>query len=235
MAKPFIKPIITPEEAAGKVSGGSTLMVGGFNYAGAPYTLIAALAAAGTKDIDLICVDASHHNKNTPEPVGVAKLIANGQLRSMSASHIGLNSLAQELCSNGSLSITLMPMGTFAERIRAGGAGLGGILTPAGVGTPYEEGRMTLMLNGKKYIVEPPLRAEVAFVRAWRADAAGKLTYYGTGSNFNPLMATAADYVIAEVDEVLPLGGLDPNSVTTPGILVDALVLKGDDPYAART
>ena len=126
-------------------------------------------------------------------------------------------------------------MGTFAERIRAGGAGLGGVLTPAGVGTDYEKGRLTVVVDGKKYLVERPLRAEVAFVRAWQADAAGNLVYYGTGSNFNPLMATAADYVVAEVDEVLPIGSIDPNRVVTPGILIDALVLKGNDPYAART
>ena len=235
MAKPFIKPIITPEQAAGKVTSGDSLMVGGFNYAGAPYTLIGALAAAGTKDLDLICVDASHHNKNTPEPVGVARLIANGQVRSMTASHIGLNTLAQKLCSGGGLKMELIPMGTFAERIRAGGAGLGGVLTPAGVGTDYEKGRLTVVVDGKKYLVERPLRAEVAFVRAWQADAAGNLVYYGTGSNFNPLMATAADYVVAEVDEVLPIGSIDPNRVVTPGILIDALVLKGNAPYAART
>lgn len=235
MAKPFIKPIITPEEAAGKVKCGSKLMVGGFNYAGAPYTLLDALSAAGTGDLELICVDASHCNKNTPEPVGVAKLITNGQIRSMFTSHIGLNTRAQELRASGKVKIELMPMGTYAERIRAGGAGLGGVLTPAGVGTPYEQGRQTITLDGQKYIIERPLRADVAFVRAWQADEAGNLIYYGTGRNFNPLIAAAADYVVAEVDRVLPLGGIDPNNVVTPGILIDALVLKGNNPYAARS
>lgn len=235
MAKPFIKPVISPEEAAAFVKAGSSLMVGGFNYSGAPYTLIDALCAAGTRDIKLICVDTSWYNDKEPEPVGVARLVANGQLASLTASHIGLNRRTQELYMNGGLDIELIPMGTFVERIRAGGAGLGGVLTPTGVGTVYENGRETLELDGRRYIIERALTADVAFIKAHKADAAGNLTYFGTNRNFNPTMATAAKTVVAEVDEIGPLGTIDPDAVVTPGIFIDALVLKKEGRYASRT
>lgn len=235
MAKPFIKPIITAEEAARAVRPGTSLMVGGFNYGGAPYTLIDALAAEGTKEIDFICVDTSYYNPKVPEPVGVAKLVVNHQVRSIIASHIGLNVETQRLYSTQEIPVELIPMGTYVERIRAAGAGIGGFLSPVGVGTDYEKDRETIVTNGRKYIIEKPLRADVAFIRAYKADAAGNLIYYGTGRNFNPTIAMAADYVVAEVDEVLPLSGIGPDSVVTPGLFIDALVIKGDGKYASRT
>ncbi|EHL64190.1 CoA transferase subunit A [Cloacibacillus evryensis] len=235
MAKPFIKPVITAGEAAAYISPGSSLMIGGFNYGGAPYTIIEALCESGVRDIDLICVDTSYFQTKVPGPVGVARLVTNGQLRSLVASHIGLNKKTQELYTSGELKIELIPMGTFVERIRAGGAGLGGILTPTGVDTVYEEGRDSVELDGRRYIIERPLKADVAFIRAYRADAAGNLIYYGTNRNFNPTMATAAAKVVAEVDEVVPIGGIAPDDVITPGIFIDALVLKGEGEYASRT
>ena len=235
MAKPFIKPVITAGEAAAYISPGSSRMIGGCNYGGAPYTIIEALCESGVRDIDLICVDTSYFQTKVPGPVGVARLVTNGQLRSLVASHIGLNKKTQELYTSGELKIELIPMGTFVERIRAGGAGLGGILTPTGVDTVYEEGRDSVELDGRRYIIERPLKAEVAFIRAYRADAAGNLIYYGTNRNFNPTMATAAAKVVAEVDEVVPIGGIAPDDVVTPGIFIDALVLKGEGEYASRT
>ena len=235
MAKPFIKPVITAGEAAAYISPGSSLMIGGFNYGGAPYTIIEALCESGVRDIDLICVDTSYFQTKVPGPVGVARLVTNGQLRSLVASHIGLNKKTQELYTSGELKIELIPMGTFVEHIRAGGAGLGGILTPTGVDTVYEEGRDSVELDGRRYIIERPLKADVAFIRAYRADAAGNLIYYGTNRNFNPTMATAAAKVVAEVDEVVPIGGIAPDDVITPGIFIDALVLKGEGEYASRT
>lgn len=235
MAKPFIKPVITAGEAAAYISPGSSLMIGGFNYGGAPYTIIEALCESGVRDIDLICVDTSYFQTKVPGPVGVARLVTNGQLRSLVASHIGLNKKTQEMYTSGELKIELIPMGTFVERIRAGGAGLGGILTPTGVDTVYEEGRDSVELDGRRYIIERPLKADVAFIRAYRADAAGNLIYYGTNRNFNPTMATAAAKVVAEVDEVVPIGGIAPDDVVTPGIFIDALVLKGEGEYASRT
>ena len=234
MAKPFIKPILSPEDAARIVKSKASLMLGGFNYGGAPYTMIDAINTAGTKEIDLICVGTSYCNDKVPGPVGVAKLVLDGQLRSLVGSHIGLNKRTQELYTSGELKIELIPMGTYVERIRAGGAGLGGFLSPVGVGTDYEKGRETIEFGGKKYILEPPLRADVAIISAYKADKAGNLTYRGTSRNFNPTIATAADYVIAEVDEIVEIGAIDPEMVITPGIFIDALVLKGDNPYASR-
>ncbi len=235
MAKPFIKPVITPEEAAAFVKPGSSLMVGGFNYGGAPYTLIDALCGAGTRGIRLICVDTSWYNDKEPEPVGVAKLVVNGQLASLVASHIGLNRRTQELYTSGALKVELIPMGTFVERIRAGGAGLGGVLTPTGAGTPYEDGRETIELDGRRWLIERPLTADTAFIKAHKADEAGNLTYFGTNRNFNPTMAAAAKIVIAEADEIVPIGGIAPDDVATPGIFIDALVIKKDGKYASRT
>ncbi len=235
MAKPFIKPVIAPEEAAALVRPGSSLMVGGFNYGGAPYTLIDALCKAGTREIKLICVDTSWYNDKEPEPVGVARLVVNGQIGSLIASHIGLNKKTQELYTKGELKAELIPMGTFVERIRAGGAGLGGVLTPVGIDTIYEHGRETMELDGRRYIVERALTADVAFVKAHVADEAGNLTYFGTNRNFNPTMATAAKIVVAEIDDLKPLGAIPPDEVVTPGIFVDALVMKGDGKYASRT
>lgn len=235
MAKPFIKPVITAAEAASFVAEGTSLMVGGFNFGGAPYTLIEALCGSGARGIDMICVDTSYYNTKVKGPVGVARLVTEGRLRSVITSHIGLNKRTQELYTSGELKIELIPMGTFTERIRAGGAGLGGILTPAGVDTIYEEGRDTVEIGGKRYIVEPAITADVAFIRAYKADAAGNLIYYGTNRNFNPVMATAAKTVVAEVDEVLPVGGIDPENVITPGIFIDALVIRGKSEYASRT
>ena len=235
MAKPFIKPVVATREAAKFVADGSSLMIGGFNFGGAPYTLIDALCESGARDIDLICVDTSYYDTKVKGPVGVARLVTEGRLRSLIASHIGLNKKTQELYTSGKLKVELIPMGTFVERIRAGGAGLGGVLTPTGVDTVYEVGRETLELDGKRYIIERALTAEAAFIRAYKADAAGNLIYYGTNRNFNPTMATAAKKVIAEVDEVVPIGEIDPNSVVTPGIFIDALVIKGKNEYASRT
>ena len=133
------------------------------------------------------------------------------------------------------MELELFPQGTYVEKIRAGGAGLGGFLTPTGVGTVVEEGKEVIEINGKKYILELPLTADVALVRAFRADRMGNLTYTGTNKNFNPTMATAAKIVIAEVDEVVNVGELDPDNIVTQGVLVDMLVLKGDSIYATRT
>ena len=180
MTKPFIKPIITPEEAAGKVREGTTIMLGGFNYGGVPYTVIDALHDQGTGNIRVICVDASHCNPKVPGPVGVARLIVNKQVSSMVISHMGLNAVAQQMFAKGEIDIELNPMGTLVERIRTGGAGLGGFLTPTGVDTAYEKNRQTVELDGKKFILERPLRADIAFIRAYKADEAGNLIYYGT-------------------------------------------------------
>ncbi len=235
MAKKWFKPVLSAKEAVQAVLPGASLMIGGFNYGGVPYTLIDALVEQKTSGLHLICNDTSYANEEHPKGIGQGKLIVEGQARKVTASHIGLNKVTQQLFNEKKLELELVPQGTFVERIRSGGYGLGGFLTPTGVGTVHEEGKQTLEIDGVKYILELPLKADVAFIRAYQADRAGNLTYYGTCRNFNPTMATAAKYVIAEVDAILPVGEIDPNNVVTPGLFIDALVLKGDSYYASRT
>jgi acetate CoA/acetoacetate CoA-transferase alpha subunit len=229
MGKKIIKPVLSAEEAVKCIFDKSTIMVGGFNYGGIPYTLIDAVLAAGIKELTMICNDTAY------EDVGHGKIIANGQVKKVIASHVGLNKITQSLFNEKKLELELVPQGSFVEKIRAGGFGLGGILTPTGVGTAAEEGKRLIEVEGKKYILETPLKADVALIRAYKADRYGNLVYSGTNRNFNPVMATAGKIVIAEVDAVLEAGAIDPNDVVTPGILVDILVLKGDSYYAART
>ena len=204
-------------------------MVGGFNYGGIPYTLTDALYDQGTDQLTLISNDTIY------EFCGQGKLVAGGRCKKVIASHVGLNKTTGRLFHEGKMELELFPQGTYVEKIRAGGAGLGGFLTPTGVGTVVEDGKKVLEVGGKKYILELPLTADVALIRAFRADRMGNLTYTGTNNNFNPTMATAAKIVIAEVDEVVNVGELDPNNIATQGILVDMLVLKGDSVYASRT
>lgn len=229
MSKKVIKPVVSPQEAVKCVRQGASLMVGGFNYGGIPYTLCDALYEQGTGDLVLISNDTIY------EFCGQGRLVAGGRCRKVIASHVGLNKTTGRLFHEGKMELELFPQGTYVEKIRAAGAGLGGFLTPTGVGTVVEEGKQVLEVEGKNYILELPLKADVAFIRAYKADRMGNLTYRGTNQNFNPAMATAADIVIAEVDEIVNVGELDPNEIVTQGILVDMLVLKGDSIYASRT
>ncbi len=235
MAHKLIKPVMSAEEAVKHVKSGSSVMVGGFNYAGVPYTLIDALVEQGTKDLHLIANDTLYANEKHPEGVGHGKLVVNEQCRKVTASHIGLNRETQRLFNEGKMELELVPQGSFVERIRCGGFGLGGVLTPTGVGTIHEEGKQIIEVEGKRYILELPLRADVALIRGYKADRWGNLVYFGTGRNFNPAMATAADLVIAEVDAIIEDSPINPEDVITPGLLVDILVLKGDGYYASRT
>ncbi len=235
MAKKWIKPVLSAAEAVASIREGASVMVGGFNYGGIPYTLVDALVEQGTKDLHLICNDTVYGEDHAPGGIGHGKLVVAGQTRKVTASHIGLNRQTQDLFNEGKLELELVPQGSFVERIRCGGFGIGGFLTPTGVGTKHEEGKQTLEVDGKKYILELPLKADVALVRGFQADRAGNLTYFGTNRNFNPVMATAAKYVVAEVDAILPIGEIDPNNIVTPGIFIDVLVMKGDGYYASRT
>lgn len=229
MSKRIVKPVLSAREAVAGIADGATVMIGGFNYGGVPYTLVEALLEQGATNLTLIANDTAY------DDVGHGRLVREGRVKKVVASHVGLNKTTQRLFNEGKMELELVPQGTFAERIRAGGFGLGGILTPTGVGTVVEEGKQVLEVQGKRYILELPLRADVALLRAFRADTMGNLTYRGTNRNFNPAMATAADLVIAEVDEILSPGGLDAEDIVTPGILVDILVMKGDSYYASRT
>jgi acetate CoA/acetoacetate CoA-transferase alpha subunit len=212
--------IITAEQAAELVKSGDSLMVGGFMLAGTPLTLVDAICDRGLDGFTLIANDAGLPGK------GAGRLICEKRVKHMIASHIGTNKEAGALMSTGEMKIDLVPQGTLAERIRTGGAGLGGFLTPTGIGTQAEEGKQKIAKNGMEYLIEDPLRAKVALIRAHKADKAGNLVYRGATRNFNVPMATAADIVIVEVEEIVEIGGMDPDMVVTPGIFVDYLVQR---------
>src|SRR5690554_2356717 len=213
---------ISLEEAIEKIEDGMTIMVGGFLGCGNPHRLIEALAAKGTKDLTLICNDTSFPD------YGVGKMVVNKQFKKIIASHVGTNPETGRQMYEKETEVVLVPQGTLAEQVRAGGAGLGGILTPTGVGTVVEEGKEKLTVDGVEYLLEKPLRADVALIAAQKADEYGNLIYFGATRNFNNLMATAAETVIVEVEEVVAVGELDPNEVVTPGIFVSHIVNGGE-------
>lgn len=201
------------------VNSGDTIMVGGFLAVGSPETICDALVRKNVKDLTLICNDTGWPDR------GVGKLIINKQYKKVIASHLGTNRETGRQMSNGELEVELNPQGTLIERVRAGGSGLGGFYTPTGVGTLVAEGKETRIINGREMILESPLRARVAFIKAFIGDKYGNLRYRATARNFNPEMAFAADIVIAEVDNLVDF--LDPEDVVTPGVLVDYIVRSG--------
>lgn len=209
---------ISLKDAVAKIKDGMTIMVGGFLANGTPNTIIDALAESGVKDLTLICNDTAYPDK------GVGKLLVNRQLKKLIASYIGATPEASQMMNAGELEIEFCPQGTLAERVRAGGCGLGGILTPTGLGTIVAEGKQVINVDGRDYLLELPLHADVALIGASVADEAGNLVYRGTSKNFNPLMATAADVVIVEAKEKVPVGDILPENVHTPGALVDFIL-----------
>ena len=214
--------IMTADEAVSKINEGDSIMVGGFMACGSPEILIDALVRRNVKHLTIICNDAGVPGR------GVGKLISNGQVKTLIASHVGLNpEVAQRMnteVAEDKLECVLVPQGTLAERVRAGGAGLGGFLTPTGVGTIVAEGKQVIQVDGKDYLLEKPLRADHALLRGSVTDKFGNTTYNGTTRTFNPMMATAADYVIVGTCEVVEIGQIDPNNVVTSGIFIDAIV-----------
>ncbi len=211
---------ISIEKAVAQVKEGMTVMVGGFLANGTPNAIVDALAQSGVKNLTLICNDTAYPDK------GVGQLIANKQVKKLIVSHIGTNPCTSEQMNSGELDIEFVPQGTLAERIRSGGAGLGGFLTTTGMGTIVAEGKPVVCVEGKEYLLEKPLRADIALVGASVGDKSGNLIYKGTSQNFNPLMASAADLVIAEISELVEVGELAPEAVRTPAIFVDYIVEK---------
>jgi len=209
---------ISAAEAADLIPDGASVMFGGFLAVGSPERLFDALVARGAKGLTIIGNDTARPG------VGVGKLIDAGCVARVIASHIGTNPTTQQKMIAGEIEVDLVPQGTLAERIRAGGAGLGGVLTPTGVGTTVAEGKRVIDVNGVNYLLEIPLRADFALLRAHEADHFGNLTYRLTAANFNPVMAFAADCVIVEPDHIVPVGVIPPDAVRTPGVLVDRLV-----------
>ena len=217
---------VSIEEAVKLIPDGASIMFGGFMGCGNAHKFIDALSKSGVKDLTMICNDGSMPGGPMGEDYyGVAKLIHNKQVKKLIATHVGLNpEVATQSMQDGTLEVVLIPQGSLAEMIRADGAGLGGVLTPTGVGTVVAEGKQEIEVNGKKYLLETPLRAEVAVVKAWKADSSGNLVYRRAAKNFNPMMAMAADFVIAEVEEIVEVGEIDPDLVCTPGVCVDMIV-----------
>jgi len=220
----ILKPIISPVDAAGWIKDGDSVMIGGFMDCGSPHTLISALKEQGTKNLTLICNDTAVHDFKTERIIGIAHLVKNKQFKKIIASHIGANQETQRQMNAGETVVELVPQGTLAEQIRAGGSGLGGILTPTGIGTEIAIGKQIIHVNKIPFLLEIPIKANVALIKAKKADKAGNLVYNGTARNFNPLMATAATIVIAEVEEIVEIGEINPNDVHTPSIFIDYLV-----------
>jgi len=210
---------VTLSQALEEIDSGMTLMYGGFGGVGTPPTLVDGILEKGVSDLHLVGNDAGFPD------IGVGPLIVNRRVRSLIASHIGSNPVAGDQMSRGELEVEFSPQGTLAERIRAGGMGLGGILVDVGIGTAVEEGKRKIEVGGRPYLLETALTADVSIVYARRADTLGNLVYDKSARNYNPMVATAGTVTIAEADEIVPAGGLDPEEVVTPGIYVDMVVL----------
>jgi 3-oxoacid CoA-transferase subunit A len=208
------KVLASAAEAVALVKDGATIMMGGFGLCGIPENLIKAIHERGTRDLTIISNNAG------VDAFGIGILLKSRQVRKMVSTYVGENQEFERQCLSGELELELVPQGTFAERIRAGGAGIGGFFTPTGYGTVVAEGKETRVIGGRPFILEAPLTADFAFVRAFRGDRLGNLVYHRTARNFNPMMATAATVTIAEVEELVDPGALDPESIVTPGIFV---------------
>jgi len=213
--------LVSIEEAVSHIKDGMSLMFGGFMAIGTPDALVDEILKRGIKDLTLI-------GNDTGKPgIGVGKLISAKLVRKCIVTHIGTNPETGKMMISGEMEVVLVPQGTLAERIRAGGAGLGGFLTQTGLGTEVQDGKDILNIDGRDYILEKPIRADVAIVKGAVVDLSGNMTYHGTMRNFNPIVATAADIVIAEGMEIVEPGDIDPNHVITPGLFVDYVVRSG--------
>jgi len=215
---PAINKVRTLEDALVHIEDGCTLMFGGFGGIGTPPTLAEGILQKGVKDLHLIGNDTGFPH------IGIGPLVTAGRVKKIVTSHIGSNPNAGRQMTEGTLEVVFCPQGTFAERIRAGGVGLGGVLVDVGIGTVMEEGKDKVVVNGVTYLVEPALTADVSIVHAKKADPYGNLVFDKTGRNMNPLVAMAGRFTIAEADEIVPLGELDPESIVTPGIFVDMVI-----------
>jgi len=218
----YMDKVVPIAKAIELVKDGMTVMVGGFLANGTPETLIDAIVAKGVKDLTLICNDTGFPER------GVGKMVVKKQFKKIIVSHIGTNPETGRQLNAGETEVVLVPQGTLAEKVRCGGIGVGGFLTPTGIGTEVEKGKQKMTVNGQEYLLELPIRADVALLYGTTVDRAGNVVYTYTQRNFNPMMAMAADVVICEAAEIVDVGAIDPNVVITPGIFVDYIVRKGD-------
>ena len=212
------KVLSSAEDAVARIQDGATIMMGGFGLCGIPENLIAALRAHGAKNLTVISNNAG------VDEFGIGILLRARQVRKMISTYVGENKEFERQFLTKELDVELVPQGTFAERIRAGGAGIGGFFTPTGYGTLVADGKETRVIDGKPHVLEQPLHADFAFVKAWKGDSVGNLVYRRTARNFNPVMATAAAVTIAEVEQLVEPGEIDPDHVHTPGIFVQHVV-----------
>ena len=211
------KRIASADAAIEKLTDGATILIGGFGLCGIPENLIAAVRRKGTKNLTIVSNNAG------VDDFGIGLLLQNRQVKKMISTYVGENRLFEQLVLSGELQMELNPQGTFAERIRAGGAGIPAFYTPTGYGTMVAEGKETRDFDSRNYVLERGLRGDFAFIKAGKGDRWGNLIYRRTARNFNPMMATAADYVIAEVEQLVELGQLNPDQIHTPGIFVNAI------------
>jgi len=207
-------------EAVSRIQSGSTIMVGGFGLAGYPEGLVEALVASGIRDLTIISNDLGSPG------IGLGKLLTNGQIRGLIGNYYNWNPEVAKAYSDGKIQVTLVPQGTFAEAIRAAGVGIPAFYTATGVGTELAQGKELKEFNGRIYVLERAIHADVALIKGHKADELGNLTYYKTGRNFNPLMAMAATLTIAEVDEIVPTGSLDPEVIVTPHMFVHIITRR---------
>ncbi|MFD1625271.1 CoA transferase subunit A [Azospirillum griseum] len=210
--------LISLEDAVARIPNGASLLIGGFMAVGGPNRLVDELIRQRKSDLTIIANDTAR------PAMGLGKLVVERLVAKVITSHIGLNPETQKQMIAGDIQVELVPQGTLAERIRSGGVGLGGVLTPTGVGTTVEEGKRTVEIDGKTYLLELPIKADFALIAAKQADLYGNLTYALTARNFNPIMAMAATTVIAEAEDIVPVGCIPPDAVMTPSILVDHLI-----------
>jgi 3-oxoacid CoA-transferase subunit A len=220
------KRITSPDAALENLRDGMTILMGGFGLCGIPEKLIDAVWRKGTKDLTIVSNNAG------VDGAGIGLLLQNRQVKKMVSSYVGENKLFEQLVLSGELEVELNPQGTLAERLRAGGAGIPAFYTPTGYGTLVAEGKETREFEGRHYVLERALHGDFAFIKAWKGDRMGNLLYRKTTRNFNPMMATAADYVIAEVEQLVEPGDIPPDQVHTPGIFIDA-IFEGA-PYIKR-
>lgn len=211
------KVVSGPDEAVRDIFDNATLMLGGFGLCGIPENCIASILKKGTKG--LTCIS----NNAGVDDFGIGLLLKTRQVKKMISSYVGENAEFERQLLSGELEVDLIPQGTLAERVRAGGAGIPAFFTPAGVGTEVANGKEVREFDGKLYLLESWLRADFSIVKAWKGDTAGNLVYKGTARNFNPMMAAAGKITIAEVEELVPIGELDPNNIHTPGIYVQRI------------
>jgi len=210
--------VVSFEQVKPLLKDGMSIMIGGFLACGTPHKMIDLLIETNVKNLTIIANDTSYVDR------GIGKLIVNGQVKRVVASHIGTNAETGRLMTEGKMEVELVPQGTLIERIRASGAGLGGVITPTGVGTMVDEGKQKLTIEGKEYLLELPIKADLALVYASVVDEIGNATYYGATRNFNPIIATAAKIVIVEAGNIVKVGELDPNNIVTPSVLVDYII-----------